>query len=190
MLIWQYLGDSDSTWEIVLVAEVRNIVSVSEDELKAGLSEEAAQVGTEHSLKEPPQGNGMLPSLRPIYGVGFTYMYIHCIYTRLDTTWMATCEMGLSSCYQLTGFRGIPIMEVRQRTTRPTSGCFISLPRQFFMQQWVITVHRRRHTLTSRWESPPLCGGRDQTEAESQSAYLHAATHTHTHCHINPTWYL
>ena len=64
------------------MAEVRNIVSVSEDELKAGLSEEAAQVGTEHSLKEPPQGNGMLPSLRPIYGVGFTYMYIHCIYVR------------------------------------------------------------------------------------------------------------
>ena len=53
------------TLEVVLLAEERDIVSMCEDELKAGLSKEAAQIGTEHSFKEPPQWNHMFVALGP-----------------------------------------------------------------------------------------------------------------------------
>ena len=48
------------TLKVVLLAEEGDIVSVREDELEAGLGKEAAQVSTEHSLKEPPQGDHMI----------------------------------------------------------------------------------------------------------------------------------
>ena len=50
----------------MLFAEERDMISVSEDELKAGLSKEAAQVSTEHSLKEPPHRDHMVCALGPI----------------------------------------------------------------------------------------------------------------------------
>ena len=77
------------TLEVVLLTEEWYVVSMSEDELKAGLGEEAAKVCTEYGLKEPPQRNDMLLALCPIITimhrgrkVKFLHLTLYCNHTK------------------------------------------------------------------------------------------------------------
>ena len=53
------------TSQIVLLTEERDVVSMSEDELEAGLSKEASHVSIKYCLKEPPHWDHMVLSLCP-----------------------------------------------------------------------------------------------------------------------------
>ena len=55
----------EQTFEVVLLTKGRDVVSVSEDELKASLTKEAAKVCTEHGLKESPHREYMILTLCP-----------------------------------------------------------------------------------------------------------------------------